>query len=451
MWHPVWVLFSVGSFLYFFSFVRDTEPVSPVKMPQPARGGGESSGAKTEDDLMPSLWQNLPDELLVSVLAKLPLSALKKFSGVSKRWKALIESQEFARRCDSEELTVFSFDSNEDNGAVRNYIAIPNFNTNSWEEHLLDFVSSDREYAQFVVADKGLLCFRIRKVRDENRDIILVIHNPLTRRWKRLTVPYHIEGEVDGWLDPSGMLRGLRVDRESGSYKVVVAFIQRDLSMKVFIYDSPSDSWKFSTSVSLALDSHFDHVRWSVGRSICHGGELYWTVKELEKGEATPHYKKLIKYNIEMETWAVAAAQEPCGDLFCTLRLVTFQRRLFMANARQHDASDSSVFPPEFSRLVPDIGKFDYRDAAKLFSQVDTDAVFPHKMNIYEAHADAETWFITVINSYNTGYGLGECFWLGGICAFSENHPSVAILPLLHRMRHSTVISTFEASLKAFV
>ncbi|KAL3691105.1 hypothetical protein R1sor_004756 [Riccia sorocarpa] len=63
-----------------------------------------------EDVLIPSLWQQLPLELLQRVLTKLPLSSLRKFSRVSKQWKSLFRSEEFARACDSEEPTVYYLD-----------------------------------------------------------------------------------------------------------------------------------------------------------------------------------------------------------------------------------------------------------------------------------------------------------------------------------------------------
>ncbi|KAL3695511.1 hypothetical protein R1sor_009587 [Riccia sorocarpa] len=145
------------------------------------------------EDFDNTVWQHLPFELLENVLTKLPVCALMTWCQVCKRLKTLIQSPEFARRCDS----VFfhyagDFRSRQDEGDSDDdnlpYLAIPNTKTNTWEKHTLNFASRP---ITVVAADQGLICFEEYYSKDN-----LFIYNPLTRQWKELRIPVEVEHQL---------------------------------------------------------------------------------------------------------------------------------------------------------------------------------------------------------------------------------------------------------------
>ncbi|KAL3685534.1 hypothetical protein R1sor_003556 [Riccia sorocarpa] len=297
--------------------------------------------ATVEDELIPSLWQQLPTDLLVKVLTKLPLSALRKFSRVSKRWKAWFRSVEFARGCESVEWTFFHVYVIE----RIFYMLLPNLKTNSWDKHPLHFLQRGEYIPDFRVAvDRGLLCYKIRKKRwgfDIDASITLVAQNPLTRKSRRLIVPYQLEYD----LPPHKMVWGLMMDKEYGSYKVVVAFCDQNLPRNAFIYDSVSNSWSSSAALTPVLVPHFEEDRWQQRSVVCSGGELLWVIEEYEGNLSTDGliYKWLIKYDFELDTWSMVTQESP----------VLGEGEVYLVH---HDLTTKIVGIEDIERLVNEAG-----------------------------------------------------------------------------------------------
>ncbi|KAL3685535.1 hypothetical protein R1sor_003557 [Riccia sorocarpa] len=403
------------------------------------------TAATQEDELLPSVWQHLPTELLEQVLNKLPLSALRKFSRVSKRWKAWFRSVEFARECESVEWTFFYLDVR---GEI-SYMLLPNLKTNSWDKHSLDFLQADEGIAEYHVAiDKGLLCYSIRKKRGFDPSITLVVQNPLTRKWRRLIAPYQLQRD----LPTHKRVWGLMVDTESGSYKVVVAFYDHSLPRKSFIYDSVSDSWSTSAALTPALVPHFDEDGWRDRSIACSGGELLWVIEEYDGDTSTDglFYKSCIKYNFELDAWSMATQQSPVlgeGEVYMVHHDV--ENRLMMVNLQEtrpemeHYAYIPSDvrFPVEFLELVPNSRKVGIEDIEHLVDEAGT-IKWPTYFEPKQVAFGGGTWYIV---SDFAGYSRGF-----DIFAVTEKPLAVTRLPKIYD-QVILRLGTFAATLKAFV
>ncbi|KAL3688618.1 hypothetical protein R1sor_014927 [Riccia sorocarpa] len=336
------------------------------------------TGAESEQDLLPSIWQQLPADILELVLTKLPLSALREFSGASKSWKRFILSEEFAHRCQSVEPTVFHFSFH----SGKPFIAVPSLKTRSWERYFLEFIAED-EGVDLIGTSEGLLCYRVHKKRPKtpqgqplpDQEIFVIVHNPLTGKWTRFIVPYTFKT-----LD--AMLGGFAVDQDTGSYKVVLAFTEGHLPRTAFIYDSGADSWSVSAGMSPALNKRFYVSEWLVSSSICCDGELYWCVEEVPSYNDDRTIKTLIKYSIELDTWSMVT-ELISSEVTCDIYRTCFQKRPVIV----HSAQGSKVFPKEFSNLDWNLTRFDVQDRPGALAS-------DNEFKLQRALAEGETWFL---------------------------------------------------------
>ncbi|KAL3695515.1 hypothetical protein R1sor_009591 [Riccia sorocarpa] len=274
------------------------------------------------EDLDSTVWQQLPSELLEKILTKLPICALMTWCQVCKRLKTLIQSPEFARRCDSVQPLVFfhhlgsvdemwygvAWDDYEDvhscsdNPVPGSYLAIPNTKTNTWEKHTLKFASGS---IAVVAADQGLICFESHYSKDT-----LFIYNPLTRQSKELRIPVE---EDDKFLRRFGCtLVGLLVDQETGNYKLVVGCLKVKFQTgehfrigRTLTYDSYSSTWT-STSVypDLPVGEEGNWTRCEPGASVRCGENVYWLVEQF----GLPHqagFGFIVRFDVKAAVWTV--------------------------------------------------------------------------------------------------------------------------------------------------
>ncbi|KAL3692664.1 hypothetical protein R1sor_006315 [Riccia sorocarpa] len=288
---------------------------------------------KAKEDLIPSVWRHFPPELLEKVLTKLSVSALRPLCRVCKQWKELIESEAFALKCDSVESTLVIIQC----AAYKRYIALSSLATDSWEKHDIEFVFAfGREHASFLGADQGLLLYQVYGWDCwETPDIILVVQNCLSFKWRRLVVPFKTD-IMDVRFFETSLLGGLQVDPGTGNFKVVVAFIDYQLPSdegntsiipprEAFIYDSSSNSWTVSVTEAPV--------------------------------------EQLFMVNLH----------EPEANLFCP--------------------EEKMLLPPEFLHLAPDMELFDVGSAQRLLERVG-DRPFDSDFKPVKALAEGGNWFL---------------------------------------------------------
>ncbi|KAL3691175.1 hypothetical protein R1sor_004826 [Riccia sorocarpa] len=281
---------------------------------------------------------------------------------------------------------------------------LPNLKTNSWDKHSLDFVGAHERIAEDnVPTDGGLLCYRIRKIRGSELWITL---------------------------------------RESGSYKVVVAFGDQHLLRKAFIYDSVSKSWSNSAALTPVLDSHVDQNEWEVRSVVCSIGELLWVIEKWDP-LSDNLIKRLFKYNFKLDAWSMVTQESAFLEGQVRLVYNDVENRPVMVSFDPPDDvnfSGSERFPCEFLDLVPNLGKFGVEDIELLMNGAgdkERSALEPGEIAF-----GGGTWYIVAeLTSYKQGVD---------VFALSLNPPRVTRLPKIHD-RVILTYGTFAATLKAFV
>ncbi|KAL3680831.1 hypothetical protein R1sor_023787 [Riccia sorocarpa] len=396
----------------------------------------DPSKTAAEHDLLPVIWQELPVELLNVVLTKLPASALTTFCLVSKSWKALIQSPEFAHLCSSVESVVCYWNSDVTWPHDHPDITKSNLKTGSWEKRSVDFGNEDLSCDFLLIAaDHGLFCYRVDNVNIYEDEIFLYVHNPVTDCFRRIMVPYCFESRMVS-RSSNSILGGLVMDQSTCSYKVVVAFIDADLTSETFIYDSSSDSWMVSAAISPALgrddvddDPDIMEARYitarKIQRSIRCGDELFWLVGI---DAIAGWLVTLIKYNMKLDTWSTVSNLLPDiedGDL--PIHLASFENQVFMVNF--NPSSDRiSLGVSEFINMVPGMRKFGVEELALLLEQGGCTPSFDG-LTPYRAVAGTGTWFVECYKTPEKYHQKNE--WT--VFAFSKNG-SVIQLPRLYSL-----------------
>ncbi|KAL3688813.1 hypothetical protein R1sor_015122 [Riccia sorocarpa] len=334
----------------------------------------QSVPTMTEYDLIPSIWQNLPIDLLEKVMTKLPVRALQKFYFVSKQWKDFIESEQFARESHSSQgfafyywpcnhalfITPLRLKSKEQH---LQHVLAGRYSA-CWEKRSLDFIPEAGRARHLLAASKGMVCYHVHN-RTCEEEIAVVVHNFLTGRWRRLVVPHKFVSirDVNRVYYDIKILGGLTVDEETGNYQLVIAFIYEWLPRKTFIYDSKK--WTVSAALSPVVESHCPHHRgyrcdcWTVNRSICCAGAFYWFIQE-------GRFKTLIKYSLNLDTWSMVT-QQSSSRKYKNLHLTSFDDRPFMVNF--DDAKSGVLVPEEFSSSFPEMETFGTGDAKALLDK----------------------------------------------------------------------------------
>ncbi|KAL3676651.1 hypothetical protein R1sor_026599 [Riccia sorocarpa] len=260
------------------------------------------------------LWHRLPFDLLVKVLSKLPVSTLMRFCLVCKGWRGLIRSAEFAHQCHSVKPVAFFHHKAGwfyEMGERSPYLAFPNTKSNAWEKHMLEFTA---EPVDLVAGDQGLMSFRSREMHN-----ILYMYNPLTRQWRKLTVPGKTQVCVD-LLRATRILVGLIVNQVTGNYKLVVGFVRIQINVDeefggTYIYDSLSSAWTRTGDCPDLPVFMLDYrgimvdrflAKWAPGICIHCGDNLYWAVEEVsQKPKWEDFFRILLKYDLKSGKWTV--------------------------------------------------------------------------------------------------------------------------------------------------
>ncbi|KAL3676683.1 hypothetical protein R1sor_026631 [Riccia sorocarpa] len=386
-------------------------------------------------DMDSTLWRNLPPDVLEKILAKLPVPSLMSFSRVCKRWENLIQSPGFARRCDSVKPIVFChYPGNSKasgvlakNKKARSFLAFPCTKTNTWEKHILEFAS---EPVTLIAADQGLMCFR-----PEGKHSTLLIYNPLTRQFRRVRVP----GKSREGTDPE-MLVGLSVNPDTGSYKLVVGFIELNIqegedeeeeSRGTHIYDSQSSLWTSSyvyPSFPFPEDEFGDwddSTQWYPHVSVHCGGNFYWIIEEKYDAIGTHFFRFLVKYDTKLNIWIVSKPDLPYEPYVreedfpgCLPKSLPYARFVKPLNLRSyhggselpqwnfHLAADMGTlcvtlfdsligkdsYSGEFSFVIPEVKVIDSELVRKLVDHADATAPYlPTK-----AIAQNGTWYVNL-------------------------------------------------------
>lgn len=222
---------------------------------------------------------NLPEEVMIEILSRLPPESLVRFKSVRKSWYALIKDPKFATKHFSNSLqhkhVLVKRLVTKNSGKNENIFSILKFPLAvDPSPSVLDVdLPFDDDFRFFEIRghSHGLLCLA-----DLRRDIYLC--NPTTREFHKLPPSILLltepPEEPDGY-DSSANAIGFGYDSRSRDFKVVrvVNFVEGPgyfYPPKVEIYDLSKDRWReIETPVC-------GHVFWAPSFEMYHDGTYYW-------------------------------------------------------------------------------------------------------------------------------------------------------------------------------
>ncbi|KAL3695791.1 hypothetical protein R1sor_009867 [Riccia sorocarpa] len=326
------------------------------------------------------LWEQLPSEMIRSILGKLPLKSLCVCRSVCSQWKTMIDDGQVVYAGVPAKSTIFycqpalrfyhhSEDLAVEEGSCKPLLAFPNRRRSLWEWRNPSFVGSrdlSVEHSVLMAADGGLLCFSCFSTNPGPDN--LVIYNPLTGRWRVLTVPLPVfpklsESET-AFVDVFRfLLVGLIMDEESGNYKLVVAGIEKDGPRETHLYDSAKMTWRLSSPVPTLPEGEWGN--WRAERAVCCRGNIYWHVyADGSRNAGVGFIHGLLKFDVGVGSWTFV--KEDRLSAVIDLHMVVHEEELlllrFMLDDDYLELEDSKGDALELEELGPEVEYAYYPD-----------------------------------------------------------------------------------------
>lgn len=213
---------------------------------------------------------NLPDDVIVEILLRLPVKTLLRFKSVCKLWRALIGSERFIKQ-------QYTWESNQERLLIRHY--------RPDEERYAYALYSDKMLSAYEEPDHLQIPPSVASLMGPLNGVFCLISisghmallNPAMRQFRRLpSVPQNRQPHLSSYDD----LLGFGVDPLTGDYKIVSIqyFWNEEMDAPHFpslvsVYSSGTDSWRHFEDVDLVNSSRCAY------RSLCNTflkGVYYW-------------------------------------------------------------------------------------------------------------------------------------------------------------------------------
>jgi hypothetical protein len=255
----------------------------------------------------------------------------------------------------------------------------------------------------------------------EDRQNIIVC-NPITRRWRHFQVPNSSAGRLVG--DPCGCqdckdgdyrrtVTGLIVDQQTGTYKLIIASLVKcpESDRRTLIFDSRSCSWSRGATVP-------EGKRFVNPSGFTCGGNLYCIVKNARYLEERTCIWKVVKYEVERDTWCEAPVKTgwPVYS-FTELELVEHQEQMLLVarvlNRRWlPNNTFYRVWYNTFYRVCESMGGLKLKQERKMFQALD--------------RSTGSTEFKTVVTKYPGSFaGNGDLIYTTSIPFSNSNEVQV--------------------------
>lgn len=238
-----------------------------------------------------------PDEVVVHILARLPVKALFRCKSVSKRWYELTSDKFFFRLYNevSAKNPMLLVESPDSFASKSSFICVDRLRGVS--EISLDFI---KDRVKVRASCNGLLCCSSVP----NKGVYYVC-NPMTRQYRLLPKSrerpcsrFHPDGEAT--------LVGLACDLSMEKFNVVLAGYHRPFGQRpgktftCYIFDSESTKWR--KFVSIQDDYYFTHM--NRNQVVYVNGSLHWL---------TGSYSHILALDLKSDTWkSVSLPDEVC-------------------------------------------------------------------------------------------------------------------------------------------
>ncbi|KAL2629773.1 hypothetical protein R1flu_014459 [Riccia fluitans] len=262
------------------------------------------------DAMDSEVWEHLPEQLLRSILARLPWWSNLKMRSVCQSWNRVLRDTEFLKSsipAPSEHPPCWiSKTSDENCYGIRNWTKTKGRSVQ--KTSLLPGVPRAHQYAVNAAAG-GLLLME----NQEDRKLDRIVVNPLNGTCRR--VP-HLPKLEDAEM---GHTMGMVVDQTTQSHKII--FVHREsidrrgmmgLQEEIYVYDLKDDQWRLVSSLMRTND---DHRRVLYLNAVIIAGDLY--ILTLTQAEEIWMYRV---FKVSPKGWeevpAILAYQLKNVDLF---------------------------------------------------------------------------------------------------------------------------------------
>ncbi|KAG6553842.1 hypothetical protein Mapa_004759 [Marchantia paleacea] len=267
-----------------------------------------------KEAMSPSMWSTLPDHLLDSILARLPIQSFFRFRLVCKNWNTHMFSRSFLEAyadTPSQGPWFFFFTHDE-----RNHVSTYDSSLNKW--HRIPLSPPHSNTNSFSAADGGLVCY----FSYENGSKSVVVCNPLTKSCRRLPPLLKVPSKVT--------MLAMVVDRVTKSYKVVVAGGSKyehgvRMNNTAEVYDSQTQCWTTTGNIPATHTLK--------GKPVYSNGTLY----------ARSHGQRniLLAYDMDQGMWS--DLQVPLPSTVRHGELLEWQGRIMMVGELEEDHKIQSI------------------------------------------------------------------------------------------------------------
>ncbi|KAL1545347.1 F-box protein [Salvia divinorum] len=241
-----------------------------------------------------------PDEVVIQILARLPIKSLIRSKCVSKTWYNLISDKYFTKIYNEISIrnpNVLVEITDPTSESRPSLILVDNLRGVS--EFSLDFI---KDRVRVKASCNGLLC--CSSIRDKG---VYYVCNPMTRECRQL--PRTRERPLTRFYpDGEATLVGLACNVVTERYNVVLAGYHRSFghrperTFKCMVFDSETDKWRKFVSLQ---DDHFTHM--NRNQVVFANGALHWL---------TASCSCLLVLDLDCESWRKISlpGQVVCGS-----------------------------------------------------------------------------------------------------------------------------------------
>ncbi|KAL4192467.1 hypothetical protein AMTRI_Chr06g172140 [Amborella trichopoda] len=270
----------------------------------------------------PSIWNNLPPDILERVIHHLPALSLLKFRTICRDWYRLISSRSFSHYCNDPWFAIFPTKPS-------NHFSAFNPDLNKWHKLSLSFLPCD---CNGLSSSGGLICCK----GVINNSLSIIVCNPISQNY--VILPPLLRKRIVPIVNIINLGLGFRVI-VAGDDVLADGHSVSDLTSE--IYDSATGEWSMSGRLPPQSDLEF-------GSAFCRG-ILY-----------VPTYRPIgtVRFDPQLGMWSRVPAFVPRNSrnsslVECSGRLFMVggvQRKQSIVGIRVWELCDCSVWR-EFARM----------------------------------------------------------------------------------------------------
>ncbi|BFI30449.1 hypothetical protein MPTK2_3g12260 [Marchantia polymorpha subsp. ruderalis] len=255
------------------------------------------------------MGRSFPEDLLLTVMRKLPLESLMRFRCVCRHWNDLFMSREFSLSLWQKSGKLVPLYPGD--GGLNLY----DTSNRCWVQRDLNFGENQGSFVEdkgyeLVASGGGLLTFLAKPHLDSNwreQFPTFIVSNPLTRQYHRLPTLVVLASPSLNISEVGDMLCGIDVDLETGYYTFL--FLDHRSTYgggETYIYDSKLLSWRICSRLRSSYSNpssnrkHCTDFNRYQHQCVTKDGKFHWVVSGVEGGFTDLVYI----YDLKLDIWS---------------------------------------------------------------------------------------------------------------------------------------------------